>query len=409
MSLPPALPPGSNPMAMFRREALEAHLQDKQGEDLLRVGPLWSWAVVMTVSALVLAALVLSTFGRVEITERGPGIIKPQGGVRTLTVPAPGIVVEVYARTGAQVRAGDPILKVDSPQLRGAALEADKALQAHSIEFSAVARSQAILFDQQITTLRARILQLTREIDSFRRSRERAEIRLKANQELQRQGIIGKLGIQEFEDQFESAQRSLASSEQALKQANDELASLEAQRRHQVWQQSTQAALARAKRQAVEYTLAETLIHAPVEGVVDGVVLHPGDQVQAGSLAAKVIPVGTTLVVTAFLREKDRAFVKVGDHVILELAQYPYSEFGTLRGRILRLGTDLASAAEIQEAFGTTEGRGPGPSFKVDIRLEAPMPAGFSLRPGMILEARFTLRKQRLITLVLDPLRRWLK
>jgi hypothetical protein len=35
--------------------------------------------------------------------------------------------------------------------------------------------------------------------------------------------------------------------------------------------------------------------------------------------------------------------------------------------------------------------------------------AGIPLRSGMLMNARFTLRRQRLITLVLDPLRKWLR
>jgi len=32
-----------------------------------------------------------------------------------------------------------------------------------------------------------------------------------------------------------------------------------------------------------------------------------------------------------------------------------------------------------------------------------------ALRPGILLQARFVLRRQRIVTLVLDPLRRWLE
>jgi hypothetical protein len=74
-----------------------------------------------------------------------------------------------------------------------------------------------------------------------------------------------------------------------------------------------------------------------------------------------------------------------------------------------RIGTDLASPAELQEAFGSPEARREGPCFRVEIRIEPPPEGPLSLRPGMLLDARFTLRRQRLATLVLEPLRRWLQ
>ena len=114
----------------------------------------------------------------------------------------------------------------------------------------------------------------------------------------------------------------------------------------------------------------------------------------------------------AFLEEKDRAFVKEGDLVALELAQYPHAEYGTLRGRVERVGSDLASPTEIKEAFGAATAPTEDPSFKVVLKLElAPGTklAQMPLRSGMILKARFTLRRQRLITIAIDPLQRWLK
>jgi multidrug resistance efflux pump len=393
--------------ALFRREALEAHLSERGGRDILRISPLWSWVVVLTVAVLAAWALAFAFLGRVEVTERGPGILRPQGGVRLLAVPVPGVVVDVCARTGDHVRAGDPILRVDSPRLQGAVLEADRALSAHGRDFSGVARTQAILFEQQLRTAQERIRKLALELASHQRVRDRSSSRLAAHQELHRLGILSRLGLQEHEDQFENAQRTVAACEVQLDLARQDLAALRVQRRQEVWQQGKELSLARARRQALDFTPSSVL--APVGGIVDGLVLRIGDQVQTGGLAAKVIPVGTPLVVIAFLKEKDRAFVREGDGVILELAQYPHAEFGTLRGRVVRVGTDLASAGEVREAFGPAEGRAAVPAFKVEIQPEAPPDGRITLRPGMILDARFTLRRQRLATLVLDPLRRWLR
>jgi hypothetical protein len=115
--------------------------------------------------------------------------------------------------------------------------------------------------------------------------------------------------------------------------------------------------------------------------------------------------------VIAFLEEKDRAFVRQGDEVPLELDQLPYAEYGTLRARVVRISSDLASPFEIREAFG--DGPAPNiPAFRVEllvIEAKATARAGVPLRSGMLMNARFTLRKQRLITLVLDPLRKWLR
>ncbi|BDU77442.1 HlyD family secretion protein [Mesoterricola sediminis] len=394
---------------LFRQEALEAYLRDRNGREILRVSPLWSWTVTVTLACLLAAALAFAFLGKVDVIEKGPGILRPQGGVRLLSAQAEGVISQVLARTGDPVKAGDPILRLEAPQLKGAIQEADLTLAAHVREQAEVADNQASLFAQQRAMAQVRVEHLERETASFLRTRDRAADQLSAQRELHRQGLISRMEMLDHENRFDAAQRDVASGESELSRARQELAMLETQRRQQVWQQKTGVALAQARRVSLEHRLGQTLIASPVDGIVDGLVLRAGDLVSPGAVTAKVIPLGTPLRVIAFLREKDRAFVRETDPVTLELAQYPHAEFGTLKGQVVRVGTDLAGPAEIQEAFGVPEGPVASPSFRVEIQLDPGQGNQWNLRSGMLLEARFTLRRQRLAALVLDPLRRWLR
>ena len=76
-----------------------------------------------------------------------------------------------------------------------------------------------------------------------------------------------------------------------------------------------------------------------------------------------------------------------------------------------RISADLASPFELREALGDPVPANL-PVFRVELRITgtaAADRAGVPLRSGMLLNARFTLRRQRLITLALDPLRKWLR
>ena len=405
-------PPQITDSSLFRKEALEHHVRDPEGRGILQVSPPWTWAVTWTVALLVLVTLVFLMAGKVEVTERAPGILKPSGGVRHLQAPAQGTVAELLADCGTAVKAGDPVLRLASPQLQGAAMEAEQALRNYGRPFSEVARSQSHLFAQELLAGRERIRRAEQDLRSHRRTEVRSRNRLEASRTLFAQGIIGSLEFQDREEQLDAALRAVTAGEQALVDARRNLLAMEAQRREQIWIQASGAAQARAQRDALDLTLRQTVVTAPVNGIVDGLVLRRGDPVQAGSLLAKVVPVGTPLVALAFLPEKDRGFVKEGDRVALELAQYPPAEFGTLYGRVVRVGTDLAGPIELEEAFGPSPPHGTVPSFRVEIKLEPGQKWGYSnlvLRPGMLAKARFTLRRQRLVTLALAPLRRWLR
>jgi hypothetical protein len=112
----------------------------------------------------------------------------------------------------------------------------------------------------------------------------------------------------------------------------------------------------------------------------------------------------------SFLAERDRAFAKPGDEVELELDQLPHAQYGTLRARVARIGDDLASPAEIRDAVG--EDQKIGPSYRVELEITdatAAEAAHVKLRTGALMNARFTLRRQKLVTLVLKPLQRWFR
>ena len=77
----------------------------------------------------------------------------------------------------------------------------------------------------------------------------------------------------------------------------------------------------------------------------------------------------------------------------------------------MRVNDDLASPHEIREALGEDQ-KLEVPTYRVELEItnaEALDSAKVKLRTGMLMNVRYTLRRQRLITLVLDPLRRWFK
>jgi HlyD family secretion protein len=127
--------------------------------------------------------------------------------------------------------------------------------------------------------------------------------------------------------------------------------------------------------------------------------------VRSGQVVGKIVPREVPFQVVSFLAERDRAFVKQGDTVKLELDQLPYAEFGTLPGTVSRIADDLATPLELQDALGDI--RPADPTYRVEIAVDDRGRRGPPLRTGMLVSVRYTLRRQRLIVLLLEPLRPW--
>lgn len=393
---------------LFRKTAIEHYLRGEEGSGPLRVSPPWTWALFWTLAAALLVALVGSLAGSLEVTGRGRGILRPAPGIQILNSPIGGTVAQVHAGSGQSIRAGEPLLQLDSTSLNAQFLEAERGLQLLQLDFRAFALRQDRLQADQEASLRARLRMLEEQEASQVDSVGLYQRKLSANQELKKSGLVSSIAVEDAAEALAQALRQLGASRQASVQVRQELASLQARREDELWRREHNLLQAKSRCDALQLSLGQALVKAPVEGTLEAILVKPGDVIQAGQALGRLLPKGAPLQVVAFLPEKDRAFVKAGDNVRLELDQLPYAEFGTLKARVARIAGDLASAQEIQETMGEA-GRLEGANYRVELELTgAQGPTGAPLRMGMLMNVRFTLRKQRPITLFLEPLRRWL-
>jgi len=396
---------------LFREEALQHYLQAEDGHGLVRVSPPWTWAVLWIVLAALFAALVAGVAGSVEINSRGLAILRPVGGVRTLTSQVSGTIASVDVHSGQLVKAGAQLLRIDAPALQGQLLEADRQLAAVRSDFQAATDRQDQYYRQQEANIRSRIQNFEELVASQQNSSARIEAKLSAMQKLTSAGLVSRISEADTKEAVAQAKRDLNMAQQNLEQARQELASLGSQRQDELWQRQQILSSALSRRDSLAIQLRQTRMLAPQDGVVEALLVQPGEVVQPGETVGKLIPENATMQVVSFLPEKDRAFVKVGDEVRLELQQLPYAEYGTLQARVVRVGDDLASPYEIREALGD-EQKITDPTYRIELRIvdaSAATAAKVKLRTGMLMNARFTLRRQRPITFVLDPLRRWFR
>jgi multidrug resistance efflux pump len=395
---------------LFREEALQHRLAYEEGRGLVRVSPPWTWALLWVVVSALVAAVAASFVGQVEVTGRGRGILRPAAGVRVLTSQLGGTITRVEARSGERVTAGTALLHIESPAVQAQLLEADRELEALRTRYSAVSSQQDLHYTEQIENLKARAKRAADQIESSRSSARHFERRVAADLALVRKGLVSDMTVSESRDALAQAQRQLSGAEQALDQARQELASLEGRRQEELWNRQQLLAAAQNKRDALALVLRQGVVEAPEDGTVEALIVRAGEVVQAGQVVAKLVPVDSPLQVVSFLAERDRAFAKPGDEVQLELDQLPHAQYGTLRARVARIGDDLASPAEVREALG--EDQKVGPSYRVELEITdaaAAEAAHVKLRTGTLMNVRFTLRRQRLVTLVVKPLQRWFR
>jgi multidrug resistance efflux pump len=381
--------------------------------DALHLTPVAGWMGLALVALATAAALCLALVARVEVTARGPAALRAAQGTVIVLAEATGLVTVVHVRSGERVAAGQALIALDVTASRAALEESEKRLHfADDRAAQARARLDALSADRR-ALLQRRAQLLEERIASHAKSVQRYEQRMKDFEALRERGFVSVHARDDAADRLDEAQRQRLALMEELARVRGELGELATQRENELLRLDAERATAQGQRDAARTMLRQGLALAPQAGVVESVVVHQGEAVQAGMVVARIVPDDAPDRVVGFIAERDRAFLAVGAPVRIDVRQLPAGEFGSLDGRVARIGADLAGTAEIRNVLGDS-GVGPGAQahYRVEIEL-LPTERVRRLRPylraGMQADVRFTLRERRVITLVLEPLRRWLQ
>src|SRR5271154_5063200 len=91
-------------------------------------------ALMATISAFALAALVWSYFGRLDVHATAPGKIETVGYAKVIEPLDPGKIAAIHAETGQTVKAGDLLLELDPAEANADAQSSQDALYASLAE-----------------------------------------------------------------------------------------------------------------------------------------------------------------------------------------------------------------------------------------------------------------------------------
>ena len=93
-------------------------------------------ALIATISACALAALIWSYFGRLDVHATAPGKIEPAGYAKVIEPLDPGKIASIHVEKGQTVKAGDLLLELDQAEANADALSAQNTLNASVAEIA---------------------------------------------------------------------------------------------------------------------------------------------------------------------------------------------------------------------------------------------------------------------------------
>jgi membrane fusion protein len=199
----------------------------------------------------------------------------------------------------------------------------------------------------------------------------------------------------------QALRRQRATIERDLGSAKSEEPQIDLRTRAQIEQVERQISELREGMTQVE-SRRETVLRAPMAGVVANVAVNRGQSVAADTHLATVLPKGSGMHVELLVPTRAIGFLKKGQEVVLRYDAFPYERFGQYRGTIIDIGQNVWTAGERVGPLSAKE-----PVYRVDVALQkqsvSALGQEFALRPGMMVNADLLLEKRSLLEWVFEP------
>lgn len=355
-------------------------------ENALPVEPARAAQILLyAIAALFILTFVWAATARLDKVTRGQGRVVPSNQLQEVQYLEGGIVQEILVAAGETVKAGQILVRLDPTRMSAEfaqGRDSYQLLSARMLRLEALANSAPLAFPKSLEQSAPRIVADERKLHGARlaefhaalgvvRSKlDEAKSRLNNAQEAhalaqEEMRIIRPLvekGIEPRIELVRARQREVAAEgdaqaamiavdgaeEQALQTEKAFLASVG----DELAEAKAEMAAIAGDLPALEDKVARTEVRAPIEGVINRVLVSTiGGVVQPGETILEIVPSEDTLLVEAEIKPADIGFLRIGQLARVRITAFDSAVYGALDGRIEQISPDAIMNEETRERF----------------------------------------------------------
>ncbi len=349
-----------------------------------------------------LVVIILWLFlGKLDVVSSAPGRLIPAENVKLVQPATEGVVRTILVADGQVVRAGQPLVQLDSTissadteearkGMETAALSAARdravvaALDGHGFSFTPPPGIAADVAETSRSLAQARVAQLEAtfaqheadhtasvaalaeaqsEITKIDQTLPLLDQQVEAYDTLQAKGFAPKLQVIDAHRQRIGMARDRDTAIQTASKARAQAAATSsalavdhAQARADLLDDlAKNEAEARARSQELIKTQRrsglQTLV-SPVDGTVTQLAIHTiGGVVEAAKPVMVIVPARGGLLMEAKVRNRDAGFVHIGQSVSVKLDSFPFTRYGTIEGKLVGLSSDAVADQKLGPVY----------------------------------------------------------
>jgi HlyD family secretion protein len=426
----------------------EDYLSYELGKAVRQLPPLYTRLLAGSITILVAGAIAWAHFSKVDEVAVAQGELIPSTQVRPVRSLEGGVIREIKVQEGDEVKQGDILVEQDPTlsqaevdRLRSnaelvrqdiARLEAervgetatgnavqDQLLAARLRDFDT--RRGAAIADANrqsaaVSEAQSELARLQENLVNARETLENARVREASLRDLV-DGAVPRFDYLEAKDRLTEAQDRVASLEQeiagqqqaiqqaqqAYQSAQQTAESLTSQRRSEILTQLTQRQeeLSNIEGQLHEADIRKDgqTIRAPISGRIYNVETTLAERtIEPGEEILSILPDGEDLMLEVKVLNRDIGFIEAGMRAKIKVATFPFQEFGTIEGEVMRVSPNATLDEDLGLVFAT--------QVKLSRTSVAVQGKPVELVPGMAATAEIVTRQKSILTFLIEPVTR---
>ena len=406
--------------SLFRQEAIEFQQHHRQWGEVALLQPLSTKLLTWFITLVVAVALGFLFLGHYARKETVVGYLTPMAGTSKVFVPQQGTIKEIYVKEGQQIEKGQPLFAVETSQIASNGQDVNTTMldtlesQQNLLTNQIAAEQERTKSEQERLTaliggLETEISQLQAQIELQNEQIRVSDILVSSVTGLRAKGHIS-------EPEFRQRELAALEQKQKLNSLNQQLAARHnhlTDTRYSLRQLPTVMAQKiqslRSELSTTEQRIAEIngrrayIIRAGAVGRVSTLQATVGQFADPRRLQLEIVPNGNALQAELFVPTRAIGFVRPGQKVRMKYEAFPYQNFGTYTGQIIKISHTIVTSADASGPIALRE-----PVYRVTAALERTDIDAYGekipLQSDMLLSADIILEHRSLVRWLLDPL-----
>jgi adhesin transport system membrane fusion protein len=355
--------------------------------------------LVWSTAATLVVALVWAGFFSLDEITRGQGKVIPSSREQVIQSLDSGVLREMLVREGDVVAKDQVLLQMDDTRSGAGYREANEkyvSLLAIAARLRAEASNTPLSFPPQLQNEKQLMLQETQAYEARKLALSESLVALDASLSaisreitmtapLVQGGVMSEVELLRLKRQQADLLGQRADRKNRyLTDANNELTRV-----------SSELSQTKENASARQDAYLHTTIKSPMKGVVKNVqVTTLGGVIQAGQPILEIVPTEDEMLVEAYVKPSEVAFLKVGQKAVVKLTAYDFNKYGGLDGELEHLSPDTLKDERQQRKPGANPADMEEGYYRILVRIKDPnrIRKGLKLEPSPGMTATVEIR-----------------